>query len=223
MTLTYLDLSWHVANNGNSSSGNATQSSGFVNVRLFVRIIYSLAYALAILSLLAISHTSNQGQGSLRTPLKGFLYRKTKDFPFFLFFKNIKASVCVAHSNTVIVIKVWKLLTSSTGSVFPSWLHCDALWSEQRLTFCSLQLNHLSLLTLTSIFLSCLSTRSSDLKGSSAHPAPSFQFLSVFNFISPLFACRDLLSSLCLCLAPPRSSHCLALHLPVADTWFTAC
>lgn len=144
---------------------------------------------------------------------KAFYTRKPEIFPSFLYFKNIKASVCVAHFQTV--IKVWKLLTSSAGSVFPSWLHCNALWSEQRLTFCSLQLNRLSLLTFTSIFLSCLSVHPSDLKQRLSRALFSIS-LSVFNFISSLFAHRDLLFFLCLCLAPPPSSRFIFLS-PIPD------
>lgn len=223
MKMTLLDPPRHVANNRNSSSGDASQYCEFVVILLLIFVVIaSVASALAIPSRLATSHTSNQGHGSHSS--KVFLYQKTRFFFLsLLYFKNMKASFCVAYFQTVIVSYVWKLLTFSTGSIFPSWLHCNALWSEQRLTFCSLQLNTLSLLTLSSIFLSCLSVHPSDLKGSSAHLAPSFQFLSVINFISPLFARRDLLFSLCLCLAPPSFWRYLALHLPVADTWFTAC
>lgn len=66
-----------------------------------------------------------------------------------------------------------------SGVCFPllASLRYSLIWTE--VNFCSLQLNRLSLLTLTSIFLYCLAARPSDLKGSSAHPVASFQFLSL--------------------------------------------
>lgn len=178
MTMTFLDLSWHVANNGNPSAGNATQSCGFVHVGLFMsdcslRLFIALAIPSPPPVIPVIKAMEVWGHFS-----KAFYIRKPEICPSFLYFINIKA-ICVAQFQTVIVINVWKLHTSFMESVFPSWLYCDALWSEQRLTFCLLQLNRLSPLTLTSIFLSCLSVRPSDLKGSSTHPAPSFQFLCI--------------------------------------------
>lgn len=127
---------------------------------------------------------------------KAFYTRKPEIFPSFLYFKNIKASVCVAHFQTV--IKVWKLLTSSAGSVFPSWLHCNALWSEQRLTFGSLQLNRLSLLTFTSIFLSCLSVHPSDLKQrlSRALFSISLSLISFLHFLPTVTFSSSFVSAL---------------------------